>query len=40
LGVAAYLAQIGGPQGFRRPMISAIASFVATYGSAANSAPL
>jgi putative DNA primase/helicase len=40
LGVAAHLAQIGGPQGFRRPIMSAIASYVATYGSAADSAPL
>jgi hypothetical protein len=39
-GVAAYLAQIGGPQGSRRPIKSAIASYLAIYGSAAPAEPI
>jgi P4 family phage/plasmid primase-like protien len=40
IGVAAWLVQIGGPEGFRGPLKSAIASYVAIYGSGANCAPL
>src|SRR5262249_46784582 len=36
LGVAAYLANIGGPDGYRGPIFKAIAAFVATYGSKAD----
>jgi len=35
-GVEAYLAEIGGGQGFRAPLRSAIASYIATYGSTAD----
>jgi putative DNA primase/helicase len=40
LGVDAYLAQIGGPAGFRIPIRAAIASYVAIHGSAAEVQPL
>ena len=40
LGVAAYLAEIGGPKGFRGPIVAAIASYVATYGNKADAEPL
>jgi hypothetical protein len=40
LGVAAYLAEIGGRKGFHEPIKSAVASFVAIYGSAADAADL
>jgi hypothetical protein len=39
-GVEAYLAEIGGAKGFRAPIVSAIASYVATCGSAADPAPI
>jgi hypothetical protein len=39
-GVAAYLAMIGGAEGFREPIKKAIASFVGTYGAAANAESL
>jgi hypothetical protein len=39
-GVHAYLAEIGGGQGFRKPIISAIASYIAINGSAADCEPL
>jgi putative DNA primase/helicase len=39
-GVEAYLAEIGGPRGFRSPIVSAIASYVASYGSAADPEPI
>jgi hypothetical protein len=39
-GVAAYLAMIGGPEGFREPIKKAIASFVGSYGAAADYAEL
>ena len=39
-GVEAYLAKIGGPEGFRGPIKSAIASYVAHYGSKADPEPL
>src|SRR5262249_40656306 len=35
-GVAAHLAEIGGPKGFRDPIKSAIGSYVAIYGSRAD----
>ena len=40
LGVAAILATIGGAKGFREPIVSAIASYIATYGSAADPEPI
>ena len=39
-GVQAYLAEIGGGQGFRKPIIAAIASYIAIHGSAADCEPL
>jgi hypothetical protein len=39
-GVEAYLAEIGGERGFREPIKSAIASFVAAYGSKADASKL
>ncbi len=35
IGVEGYLEQIGGSDGFRRPILGAIASYIATYGAAA-----
>jgi hypothetical protein len=40
LGVEAYLAEIGGPKGFRGPLVAAIASYVAIHGSSADAEPL
>jgi hypothetical protein len=40
LGVEAYLAEIGGRRGFHGPIKSAVASFVAIYGSAADAEDL
>ena len=40
LGVSAYLAGIGGGRGFREPIKSAVASYIATYGSRADCEPL
>jgi hypothetical protein len=40
LGVKAYLVQIGGAEGFRKPIMSAIASFIAINGSTADCEPL
>ena len=40
LGAAAYLAKIGGGEGFRQPILSAIASHFAIYGSNADVQPL
>jgi hypothetical protein len=40
LGVEAYLAEIGGGKGFHEPIKSAVASFVAIYGSRADAAGL
>src|SRR5262249_15519724 len=40
IGVDAYLAKIGGPEGFRRPILEAIASYVAIHGGAADVRPL
>jgi hypothetical protein len=39
-GFESFLAEIGGPRGFRDPIKSAIGSYVATYGSTADAAPL
>jgi hypothetical protein len=39
-GVEHFLAQIGGPQGFRWPMFQAISSWIAIYGSNADLPPL
>ena len=39
-GVEAYLAEIGGPKGFRAPIMSAIASYISSYGSRADVQPL
>ena len=39
-GVQAYLAEIGGGQGFREPIRSAVASFIAIHGSKADAEPL
>jgi hypothetical protein len=39
-GVASRLAEIGGAKGFRAPIVSAIASYIATYGAAADCASL
>jgi D5 N terminal like len=40
LGVEAYLAKLGGPQGFRAPIVSAIASYISVHGSAAAREPI
>jgi hypothetical protein len=40
VGVEAYLARIGGPEGIREPIKSAVASFVAIYGSKADAGEL
>jgi hypothetical protein len=40
LGVRAYLARIGGPDGFRQPIVSAVASHIAIHGSSADCEPL
>jgi hypothetical protein len=40
LGVEAYLAEIGGGRGFREPIKSAVASFIAIYGSQADATEL
>ena len=39
-GVHAYLAQIGGPEGFRLPIIRAVGSYISIYGSRADTEPL
>jgi hypothetical protein len=40
IGVRAFLAQIGGPHGFRRPTFQAISSYIAIHGSRADLQPL
>jgi hypothetical protein len=40
LGIEAYLAKLGGPQGFRAPIVSAIASYISVHGSAAAREPI
>jgi hypothetical protein len=40
IGVQGYLAQIAGPRGFRESIKSAIASYIAIYGSAADPEPI
>ena len=40
IGVQAFLAQIGGPNGFRRPIFRAISSYIAIHGSRADLQPL